>query len=81
MTGVKTAAIMYWDAENDSYYAFFMDRKSKEIISAVSVALILVAVSYWQAKWPASVGFLARVIVIGVWLIAVVVRMLVKVKD
>jgi hypothetical protein len=69
------------DTEDHSCYASFMDRKSKEIIGAVSVALILVAVSYWRTKWPGSVGFLSRVITIGVWLVAVIVWVLIKVKD
>jgi len=62
-------------------YASFMNRKSKEIIGAVSVALILVAVSYWRTKWPGSVGFLSRVITVGVWLVAFIVWVLVKAKD
>jgi len=62
-------------------YASFMNRKSKEIIGAVSVALILVAVSYWRTKWPGSVGFLSRVITVGVWLVAFIVWALLKAKN
>jgi hypothetical protein len=58
-----------------------MDRRSKEIIAAISVALGLVAVSYGRAKWLGSTTFLSRVLFISVWLIVVIVWVLVKVKD
>ena len=52
-----------------------MGRKAKEIIGAVFVALIATAFSLFRET------FLSRALLIGVWLIAVIVWVLVKVKD
>ena len=52
-----------------------MGRKAKAIIGAVLVALIATAFSFFR-ETP-----LSRVITISVWLVAVIVWVLVKVKD
>jgi hypothetical protein len=52
-----------------------MGRKAKEIIAAVSVAVFALGISYFRTT------FLSRTIIIGVWLIAVVIWVLLKVRD
>lgn len=52
-----------------------MGRKAKNIIGAVLVALIATAFSFFRKT------FLSRVIIISVWLVAVIVWVLVKIKD
>ena len=52
-----------------------MRRKGKEIIGVVSVALIATALSFFRET------FLSRAIFIGVWLVAAVTWILLKVKE
>jgi hypothetical protein len=54
---------------------FHTGRKANEIIGAVLVALVAAALSSFRET------FLSRILFIGVWLIAVIAWVLIKVKD